>query len=246
MLIFIIIIILPSAKIFTGVINESRFQVYVKEYASKNLIFDDAEVINQKTFYSDTLSLIDVYLIGESLQKNKIEYLNEKLKDYGLTNDGGFFNRFFSVTDKTVLRVHQGNDDSDTIFSQLSYLEKNLSQEVRIGIIEDIYKKNEEIIYSKDQQIKFLEDQIINLKKDTIPIQNITREVIIHFPKITNFGYGKTIEANHANEMDTIFSFLVKWNGFAWKAERKEQREKLEKWLKVRLDLDTLRVLEYK
>ena len=128
----------------------------------------------------------------------------------------------------------------------MNYLEKNLSQEVRIGIIEDIYKKNEEIIYSKDQQIKFLEDQIVELKKDTIPLQNITKEVMIQFPKITKFGYGKTIEANADNNLDTIFTFLVSWNGYSWRAERDQQKEILEKWLKVRLNLDTLRVLEHK
>jgi len=246
MVVFIVIIILPSAKIFTDVLKESRFQGIVKEYTDENLVFDDCEVINQKALFGDTLSIIDVYLIGEPLEPNKIEFLNEKLKDYGLTNNGGSFSKLFSVTDKTVLRVHQGSDDSDTIFSQLSYLEKNLSQEVRVGIIEDIYKKNEEIIYSKDQQIKFLEDQIIEFKKDTIPLQNITKEVMINFPKITKFGYGKTIEADANNELDTIFSFLVKWNGYSWRAERNQQKETLQKWLKVRLNLDTLRVLEYK
>ncbi len=246
MIFFIILIILPSAKIFTDVLNESRFQAYVKNFSDENLKFEDAEVINQKSIYGDTLSFVDVYLIGEPVEQNQIEYLNEKLKDYGLTNEGGSISKFFSVTDKTILRIHQGTDDSDTLLSQMNYLEKNLSQEVRIGIIEDIYKKNEEIIYSKDQQIKFLEDQIVELKKDTIPIQNITKEVMIQFPKITKFGYGKTIEANTENEMDTIFSFLVQWNGYAWRAERNQQRETLEKWLKVRLNLDTLRVLEYK
>ena len=246
MVVFIIIIILPSAKIFTDVLNESRFQAYVKTFSDENLAFEKAEVINQKLEYSDTVSYIDVYLIGEPLDKNQVEYLNEKLEDYGLTNKGSAFSRMFSVTDKTILRIHQGADDSEAIFNQLTYLEKNLSQEVRVGIIEDIYKKNEEIIYSKDQQIKFLEDQIVEMKKDTIPIQNITKEVMIHFPKITKFGYGKTIETNTENKMDTIFSFLVKWNGYAWRAERNQQKETLEKWLKVRLNLDTLRVLEYK
>jgi uncharacterized hydrophobic protein (TIGR00271 family) len=246
MVFFIILIILPSAKIFTDVLNESRFQAYVKNFSDENLKFDGAEIINLKSLYGDTLSYVDVYLIGDPIKQNQIEFLNEKLKDYGLTNDGGSFSKFFGVTDKTILRIHQGTDDSDTLLSQMNYLEKNLSQEVRIGIIEDIYKKNEEIIYSKEQQIKFLEDQIVELKKDTIPIQNITKEVMIHFPKITKFGYGKTIDANNQNETDTIFSFLVQWNGYAWRAERNEQRETLEKWLKVRLNLDTLRVLEYK
>lgn len=246
MLIFIIIVILPSAKIFTGVLRETRFNTLVQKFMNDNFTFEGSEVINQKSTYSDTLSAIDVYMIGEKIKENQIEYLNEKLKDYGLVKGKGWFGKaLFGVTDKTILRVHQGTDDSDTLFSQMNYLEKNLSNQVRIGIIEDIYKKNEEIIYNKDQQIRFLENQLVRLKKDTIPLQNITKEVMINFPKIISFGYGKTIEANADSITDTIFSFLVKWNGYSWRAERKEQKRILEKWLKVRLNLDTLRVVEY-
>ncbi|MDF1546482.1 MAG: DUF389 domain-containing protein [Bacteroidales bacterium] len=246
MIIFIIIVILPSAKIFTEVLRESSFHSIVNKYIKENFNFEGSEIINQKSTYSDTLSVIDVYIIGEKIDKNRIEYLNEKMEEYGLTKGKGWFGKkLFGVTDKTLLRVHQGNDDSDTLFSQMNYLENNLSKEIRIGIIEDIYRKNEEIIYSKDQQIKFLEDQIVALKKDTIPIQNISKEVMIQFPKIIKFGYGKTIESNSDNETDTLISFMIMWNGYSWRKERQEQKEILEKWLKVRLNLDTLRVMEY-
>ncbi|NJN28794.1 MAG: hypothetical protein HC819_23855 [Cyclobacteriaceae bacterium] len=64
-------------------------------------------------------------MIGEIVDENKIEFLNEKLKDYGLTKDKGWFGKeLFGVTDKTILRVHQKSDDSDTILSQMNYLEK--------------------------------------------------------------------------------------------------------------------------
>lgn len=246
MIIFIIIVILPSAKIFTEVLRETSFHSIVNKYVKDNFKFEGSEIINQKSTYSDTLSVIDVYLIGKTIDKNQIEFLNEKIEEYGLSKGKGWFGKkIFGVTDKTILRVHQGSGNSDTLLSQMNYLENNLSKEVRIGIIEDIYRKNEEIIYSKDQQIKFLEDKIFEFKKDTIPIQNITKEVMIQFPKIIKFGYGKTIESNSDNEMDTMFSFMVKWNGYSWRKERQEQKEILEKWLKVRLNLDTLRVMEY-
>lgn len=247
MYIFILLIILPSAKIFTDVLKETWFYTSVKQYSNDNLNFEGSEIINQKISYSDTLSIIDVYLIGDPVEINKIDFLNEQLQHYGLVHiKKRGLARLFEITDTTILRIHQESDNSDTIFSQLSYLEKNLSKEVRVGIIEDIYKKNEEIIYSKDQQIKFLESQIVELKKDTIPLHNITKEVMIHFPKITKLAYGKTIGANENNETDTMFSFIVKWNKKAWRSERRKQKKILEKWLKVRLNLDTLRVIEYR
>ncbi len=242
--IFVVLTILPSAKIFIDVLKESRFNTLAKQYAKENLKFENSEIINKKITYNDTLSRIDVYLIGEVITPNQIEYLNELMPKYGLINNSKGLARWFSVTDSTVLKLHQENDNSDTIFSQLSYLEKNLSREVRIGIIEDIYKKNEEIIFSKNQRIKFLEGQIIELKKDTIPIHNITKEVKIYFPKIKEFAYGKTIGAGDSNKTDTMFSFIVKWQKRTWRKEKKKQKEVLKKWLKVRLNLDTLRVVE--
>ncbi len=243
--IFVIITILPSAKIFTDVLKESRFNALVKKYSKENLKFDNCEIINKKVTYNDSISTIDVYLIGEVVPMNKIEYLNELIPQYGLTsNNKSGISKFFNVTDTTILRLHQKSDNTDTIFSQLNYLEKNLSKAVRIGIIEDIYKKNEEIIYSKNQRIKFLEEQIIELKKDTIPIHNITTEVKIQFPKIEEFAYGKSIGVKVDNSTDTMFTFIVKWNRRAWRKEKIKQKKILEKWLKVRLNLDTLRVVE--
>jgi len=244
--IFVLIIILPSAKIFLDVIQETRFHTTIRKYVKEQLIFENSEVINQKVVHSDTLSTIDIYLIGDELSYYQIDDLNRKLNDYGLNAKGNYLKRnFFSITDSTVLRVHQYTDDTDTIFSQLDYLSNNLSKDIKTGILEDIYKKNEEMIQFKDQKIDFLENQLVNIKKDTIPIKLLSKEIKIHFPKITKFGYGKTIETTLDGNIDTLPTFFVKWNGYAWKAQRKEQKGIIEKWLRVRLEFDTLRVIEY-
>ncbi len=244
--IFVIIVILPSAKIFLDVIQETRFHTTIRKYVKEQLVFKNSEIINQKIVHSDTLSTIDIYLIGDELSLYKIDDLNRKLDDYGLNAKGNYIKRnYLSFTDTTILRVHQATDDTDTIFSQLNYLSNNLSKDIRTGILEDIYKKNEDIIQFKDQQIAFLENQLVNIKEDTIPIILLSKEIQIHFPKIIKFGYGKTIETALDGKIDTLPTFFVRWNTYAWKAQRKEQKETIEKWLSVRLNLDTLRVLEY-
>jgi len=241
-MVFIIIIIIPSASIFIDVLKETRFNAIIQNYSEENLSFESSEVINQRITYSDTLSIIDIYLIGDELDTERVKYLNDKLKDYGL-NSG---KKLFNLTDKTIISVHQSTDNSDTIFSQLDYISNNLSKDIKTGIIEDIYKKNEEIIYSKDQKIKFLENQIVEFKKDTIPLKNISKEIMIQYPKVIKFGYAKTFEINSDNQIDTIFSFFVKWNGYAWRSQKKEQEKILAEWLKVRLQIDTLRIVEFK
>lgn len=244
--IFVLIVILPSAQIFINVIQETRFYTTVHSYIKKELIFDKSEIINQRIVYSDTLSTIDIYLIGDELSTYQITDFNKKLDNYGLNARGNYLKRnFFSVTDSTVLRVHQSTNATDTIFSKLDYLSNNLSKDIKTGILEDIYKKNEETIRFKDEQIAFLENQLVILKKDTIPLQRLSKEIKIHFPKITKFAYGKTIETSLDGNIDTLATFMVQWNGYAWKSQRKKQKQIIGEWLKVRLDLDTLRIIEY-
>jgi len=241
-LIFVAIIIIPSAKIFIDVLKETRFNAIIQNYSEEIFKFENSELIRQTITYSDTLSTIDIYLIGKELSKERVIHLNNKLKEYGLNNNDDLFN----LTDKTIVRVHQSTDNSDTIFSQLDYISNNLSKDIKTGIIEDIYKKNEEIIHSKEEKIKFLENQIVEFKKDTIPLKKLSKEIMVIYPKVIKFGYSKTIEINKENKIDTIPNFFVKWNGNAWRAQRKEQSKKLAEWLKIRLQIDTLRIVEYR
>ncbi len=188
-----------------------------------------------------------MYIIGDEVEQSKVDALNEKLKDYGLIKSGGFWKSGITYTDKTRLTVHQATEtfNPEDINSRIDYLSSNLSKDVRVGVLEDIYKKNEELMLNKDKRIKFLEDKLLKHKKDTIPYTNLRKEVKIYFEKINKFAYAKTIETNDSGRIDTISTFLVAWNGYAWKKQRKEQKEILEKWLKVRLRLDTIRVVEF-
>ncbi len=136
-LIFVAIIIIPSATIFIDVLKETRFNAIVQSYSTDVFKFKNSELINQKITFNDTLSTIDIYMIGKQLSKERIISMNNKLKEYGLNNSDDFF----SLTDKTIIRVHQSTDNSDTIFSQLDYISNNLSKDIKTGIIEDMITK---------------------------------------------------------------------------------------------------------
>ncbi len=246
MTIFVIIIILPSASIFWEVIKESRFQAKASSYINEYAQFEKSEIVNKKITFSDTLSSIELYIIGEEIPEYRIQEMNNHLTKYGLSSQGSFWDRGFKITDKTVLKIHQAKSESDLLKNKINYLSDNLSKEVRVGILEEIYQKNEQLIKNKDEQIRFLENQLINYKKDTMPITNLQKEIKVQYPKIEKFAYAKSIEIHSdSTPYDTIPTFLVKWNGYAWKQQRDDQKMILENWLKVRLNLDTVRVIEY-
>jgi len=245
-IVFVIIVILPSAQIFWNVVKESRFNSRVNLYLKENVHFQNSEVINKKVVYNDTLSIIHIYAIGEEIPESKIKSLNDLLRNYGLDNSTGVWkNKGFAVTDKTVLQVHQSIDDNTEIFGQIEGKLGELSKQVRAGILEDIYKKNEKVLADKEEQIAFLEKELLKQRIDTLPLKSIEREIKVQYPKIRKFSYAKSIEMTFDGTQDTIQTFLVNWKRGVWRAERKRKTEKLAAWLRVRLELDTVRIIRY-
>ena len=102
------------------------------------------------------MSTIEVFLIGEIIPESRIKELNVQMNDFGL--------------EKTRLKVNQAKDESNLIVGKLS-------QQVRTGIIEDLYKHNEEIINSKEQQIRFLEQELLAYKASELDYDDIKSEL---------------------------------------------------------------------
>ncbi len=248
MAIFLIIVILPSAKIFLDVIQESRFNMQVQKFIAENLTdnpqFKGSEIINQKIHYSDTLSVIDLYVIGDEISQTTIQDLNKRLNNYGLNKMGSFWKTgFVASTDHTEIRIHQASSEDYTeIESKLS----DFGQKLRIGVLEDIYKKNERIIHDKDSIIRLLENELAKQRfVDTIPFSQIEKELIVQYPEITKIAYAKTVESELTNSKDTIPTFLIDWTSTTYRYTRNKNKKQIEKWLKVRLNLDTVRVIGY-
>ena len=242
-LFFIILVILPSTKIFFDVIKETRFNSRATAFLDENMNFSNTDVYSKSIKYNDTLSVIDVYVIGQDLTDAQIMDLTDKLTQYGLIGSKG---PGIKVTDSTTLSVHQAREmNIDSINAKFSTMSNKLENSVRVGILEDIYKKKEELLNTKNARIEFLENQMINIKKDTVPLKKLKLELAVQYPRIERFAYAKSIEIDTCGVYDTIPVFLIDWNKRIYKNEKKKKTEVLKNWLKVRLSLDTLRLVEY-
>ena len=68
----------------------------------------------------------------------------------------------------------------------------------------------------------------------------MTEEVKINYENLDQFSYANVINTNF-KKMDTVNVFTVKWNdSLSNEKGREKDSKKLEKWLKLRLNLDTL------
>lgn len=243
MLIFIIIIILPSAFLFFSVIQESRFNYRSQQFITDNFKDSKKNILYTNVIYSDTLSEINIYIADNAYTDAQILDLNDKLVEYGLAGKNPYG---IKVTDSTVLYIHQNSASIDDLSLALNDISTQLNRNIREGILEDLYKKQDAIINNKNERIQFLEDEIVEFKKDSIPNIQLRNELKIQYPEIKKFAISKVVEtSSDSGQTDTLHVFLVNWNNKMSYYSRKVQENKLEKWLKVRFNLDTLKLVRY-
>jgi len=224
--IFTVIIILPSSFTFWRSIQESIFRSNAENFIIQNFEFEESEVIDKKINYTteEGNPLIEVYLIGKPISGETKKMLNKKMLGYNLEN--------------TELKIYQSEDNTHEITSRLT-------SEVKSGIIEELYKKNQETIEDKDEKIKFLENEINKMGLNNIPFKSLSKEVKMQYEDVIGMEVGKTVYTNFSNKQDTSTTILVKWNPNIDSETRQAKKNSLQKWLRVRLDDDKLKVVSY-
>ncbi len=223
-LIISIAMIVPSSITFWSTIQESIFERDANVFIIENFAFEGSEVINKKIDYKDgDNALIEVFVIGELISEKVERELNTKLAQYDLT--------------EATLKIHQSKDKTSEIAGQLS-------AQVKSGIIEDLYERNETILKDKDDKIAFLESKLRQYRTDTIPFTAIKKELKVQHKEIASLSYGNTISTDFENKQDTIPIFYVRWNNNLSKEAGKQKTAAVEAWLQVRIKKPKARVFD--
>ena len=223
----VLLVCIPSAFTFWSAIQEGIFKSSAEKFISENFMFEGSEVINSKVTYNDgdTLSYIEVYLLGKPISEQTERNLNKKMELYQLG--------------KVNLKIYQNK-------SEINEIEGKIREQVRTGIIEDLYEKNAEKLTEKEDHIRELQLQLAKLEGKQIPFQNIKREVKVQYKDVQKLAYANSIEANFIkNREDSIPTFFVSWKKTEDISTIEPKRKSLEKWLRVRLENKRIRVVNY-
>ncbi len=217
-----IAVMVPSVWLFVKLLEQQVFENKTKEFVKNIIKYEGAEVVKFTQDYKS--KNIDVYLIGQPVPQAKI-------------------NEWFAQLEKTEklegaqLRIYQGADQSGEMAAKLS-------GEIKAGILEDLYVKNEQLIQDKDEQIRFLENEIALLKIQNVPFKALSEELKINYEGVETFSYSNKITTNF-QETDTLPVINIRWKKDVRPVERKNDLKKIEAWLKFKLKLDTIEVTEY-
>jgi uncharacterized hydrophobic protein (TIGR00271 family) len=217
-----LIVMVPSVILFINLLDVQLFENRTKDYVKNELKYDGTEVVKFTQDYKT--KNIDVYLIGQPVPQSKINDWMAKLKETDKLQEAN-------------LRIYQGTDQSG------AFAEK-LSGEVRAGILEDLYVKNEQAIRDKDDKIQFLENEIANLKVKNIAFNELSNEVKLNYTDLETFSYSNKITTNF-KKTDTLPVVNVRWKKGLNSKSKKEMMGRLQAWLKFKMKLDTISVVEY-
>jgi len=237
---FIIVVVTPSAVIFYYVIQETRFKVSAEKFISQESYFEGSELINSKIRYSDSLSVIDLYYIGDEINEEEEKELSSLLDEYKISG-----NETFPSTQRTEIVIHQERSNTREFEKKMA----ELNNDIRMKVVGDLYERNEALIRDKDKKIEVLEQELIRLnKRDTIPFRQISSEMNFHFEGIERFSYARAVELQRIDDSiayDTISTFMVRFDKKRTRRASEKETQDIEKWLQVRMSDTEIRVIEY-
>jgi uncharacterized hydrophobic protein (TIGR00271 family) len=205
-----------SIYLFYGLFQKNQFYQKSREFTSLVKEKTGAGVISSA--YDFEKRKITLVVLGKKIKNNELVVWTEKLPLFGLEN--------------TVLEIQQ-DDETSKLMDEINTLKSS-------------YVKNQELMASKEERlqekettIRGLEAALKKLQNQQVPFVKVSQEAKINYEELKEIRFSQVIKTNF-DRIDTIPVFEFRWHDNT--AELEEKEEQLQKWLKVRLELDTLQI----
>ena len=219
---FVIITIIPSVYLAYHLVQRTLFEQNARYYISTEFDFEETEVILQDFSYSPKDTRIEVTLYGKPLEEDQIDNLKKQLPAFKLED--------------CELVINQGYIDPGANDQKFEVM----SNQIKLDIVEDLYKQNQSVIQSKDEKISLLENELVKYQLAAYPVNEISEELKIHYKGLTNFAMSSALCKNLSSaQVDTV---CIAMASFA-KRPKKRELEKMRQWLKLRVKADSVRVV---
>jgi len=213
---FTILVTIPSLFIAWNLINETRF---------------NSRAINYIQSVQDEGLFDDVEII------NSKRVYSYKEKSISLSLIGR------PLTQVQIERLEKKLHDFKLENTKLSIKQTNGSLDLgaQTGMIGKLLDKKDLEIQSRDSVIRRMKEDFSKLKKTDFNELQLAKELKVQYPEITQFALSKSVYTNTKTlRKDTVPTFFVEWS----RKQPNEQIRKLREWLKVRLGLKTLKIIE--
>jgi uncharacterized hydrophobic protein (TIGR00271 family) len=226
MALFMTIIIIPSLWIFWGVLRESYFKSQAEAYIAQVVKMQGSRVVNTKLIFGDDSSIIELFIIGNEVPDDTIAVWRAQMEYYGLHD--------------TKLEVY-GSGRNATDDQEMAVL----SGKLRADIVEDLFARNQAQLAERDGRIRQLEIDLQRASLSGVNLLSLSKELSLQFEHLEQVAYANTIESKLGDHLDTIPTFMVKWKAGTARNTIERNEEVMAGLMKLRLQLDTVRIVRY-
>lgn len=213
-----IIVMIPSVILFVNLLRKQVFEIEANKFLTSVVQFSGAEKLRMSQNYQN--KEIEVFFIGQPVPQATIDTWKAKMEDV-------------TALKEATLIVRQGLSQSGNVDA--------ISTRVRTGVLEDLYVRNQEVIENKDARIALLENELLKFQRGEFSFTNLSKEIKANYENVESLSYATMITTNFET-IDTIPTFTITWKNNVPIRARRTDIAKMQTWLDLRLQLDTLAV----
>ena len=222
-LVFSLIIILPSAKILKDLIvfqkNKAKAELFIQDHFKENCI--DFSFVE-----GDTTNQLVLELLGRSITPDSVNHYNNLLAtDYDLKN--------------TILSIIQ---DNSIRLDKINKMQLELSS---LGQIANQLETVNMVKTDQETLIKELSHKIDSINSISIPLKKIGNELKTIFPKLDEVGFANIEKSAFNNGTVTLPLLIIKWDRKTSLNQRQNDEKKIYDFMIQRANLDTLQIIAY-
>jgi hypothetical protein len=118
--------------------------------------------------------------------------------------------------------------------------------EEKFNFVNELYESKKAELLNKDERIGFLESELASMSKQAskrIPFREISAEAKANYTNLEKIGFAYKIFTDFS-KIDTLPVFEVNWKKGVSRKQLEDDTQKLNAWLKLRLQDSTVRVQE--
>lgn len=206
--------ILPSSYLAYQLVSKEVFKAKATSFVNEQLNFKNTNVAQIKI--DPKSQEVKVFLIGDHVPKSELNNISARLASAGL--------------EKAHLKVYQ--------YGELDKLDVTT---LKAEIITDLYKNTKADLQDKEKKIVQLKEKIRLLSHDREYYTAIPNELQTLFPKVDNVLLSQNYDPMAADQNLSENRLIL--NADAKKRLTKEERQKIELWLKMRTKSDNVKLI---
>ena len=218
-IVFIVVAtMVPALYLTVGIIKDTVFKGSATRFITEELNFDNTQIINRTLSYNDSTNQreIKVVMIGSEVPEASLGLARKRMSKYKLDN--------------AKLTVIQGvnNDSAMDVHT------------IKAQVVEDLFKDNQMKIHAQQTEINELEKLVQKYKDYNVLSSKIAPELTVLYPSVKRFSITQTVEVDVKSlKPDTITLAILNME----RDLEKDEKGKLEEWLKARVGAKNLRLI---